>query len=481
MELIEIDNLMSAHGYPIPIGAIFPNWELVKDEVLLPSRKNGSGNGTVHIYLLEDNLKMLKECFSAYFQSHTQSTPCSELVCPKIEHFVQTCNLITLADFAYRYYNYDSQIFNYNDYINKVLFLDDNGFVSFSSIFKLSSENRPYFKQFDKESFGRIVRYVFISQVTAYKLYLYSDSAKQNYAVFWMLGMKAKCPYLVTEKDTTASHSNERLSIPKEENPSPLISAGTSTKYYDIVSEVSMNYGYANSEQRKQAFINYMHSQGKAGRTTTGYIRSLSVLLPNVLTEVYGTSHPSIFEISDMEILKGIDYKLFNDEPMIEHNHKWHRSLSAALHTYIRMLGKNSLVLSNSSNENKPRVAESTNDFHCAPVLCKDEEVRRYAYEKFLEERGTLSEKSRKVYRSTIQGRLTNLIRSSFDDSITNIFAISDYRRLLELDENIWNLPEFVNQNVSSLRQMKAAFQSYIDFIESQLSDDELASLAFGD
>ena len=42
----------------IEICDIFINWEDVKDEILLPDRKKGSGNGTVHIYLLEDNMNM---------------------------------------------------------------------------------------------------------------------------------------------------------------------------------------------------------------------------------------------------------------------------------------------------------------------------------------------------------------------------------------------------------------------------------------
>ena len=57
---------MSNRGYTKAIGAIFSNWELVKDEILLPNRKAGSGNGTVHIYLLEDNMNMFRECFPDY-------------------------------------------------------------------------------------------------------------------------------------------------------------------------------------------------------------------------------------------------------------------------------------------------------------------------------------------------------------------------------------------------------------------------------
>ena len=56
MELTKINDLMFSRGYTKAIAPIFSEWEFVKDEILLPNRKAGSGNGTVHIYLLEDNM-----------------------------------------------------------------------------------------------------------------------------------------------------------------------------------------------------------------------------------------------------------------------------------------------------------------------------------------------------------------------------------------------------------------------------------------
>ena len=42
---------MEALGYDHFVCEIFGDWENVKDEILLPDRKSGSGNGTVHVIL----------------------------------------------------------------------------------------------------------------------------------------------------------------------------------------------------------------------------------------------------------------------------------------------------------------------------------------------------------------------------------------------------------------------------------------------
>ena len=53
-------------GYNHLVCKIFDNWEGVKDEILLPERKDGSGNGTVHVFLGNaDNV--LRNEFSTYY------------------------------------------------------------------------------------------------------------------------------------------------------------------------------------------------------------------------------------------------------------------------------------------------------------------------------------------------------------------------------------------------------------------------------
>ena len=43
--------IMNQMGYNHLVCDIFDNWEDVKDEILLQERKEGSGNGTVHVFL----------------------------------------------------------------------------------------------------------------------------------------------------------------------------------------------------------------------------------------------------------------------------------------------------------------------------------------------------------------------------------------------------------------------------------------------
>lgn len=43
-------NKMQAVGYDQHVCDIFLDWENVKDELLVPERKRGSGNGTIHVF-----------------------------------------------------------------------------------------------------------------------------------------------------------------------------------------------------------------------------------------------------------------------------------------------------------------------------------------------------------------------------------------------------------------------------------------------
>ena len=58
--------IMNEMGYNHLVCDIFDIWEDVKDEILLPDRKDGSGNGTVHVFLGNaDNV--LRNEFSTYY------------------------------------------------------------------------------------------------------------------------------------------------------------------------------------------------------------------------------------------------------------------------------------------------------------------------------------------------------------------------------------------------------------------------------
>ena len=166
----KINELMANRGYTKPIGAIFSEWEFVKDEILLPNRKAGSGNGTVHVYLLEDNMHLFKECFPEYIEAFNKNLPEAEDLCPRIKHFVMTSNVLTVAGFAYHHYNCDANVFNYSDYVSKVMRHDNNGTMTFDSLFKLSTPQirnyAPNMIQKRKESASLVKRGHSASNVT---------------------------------------------------------------------------------------------------------------------------------------------------------------------------------------------------------------------------------------------------------------------------------------------------------------------------
>ena len=59
---------MQAVGYDQNVCDIFVNWEDVKDELLIPERKKGSGNGTIHVFLGAADEELRKE-FPQYYAS----------------------------------------------------------------------------------------------------------------------------------------------------------------------------------------------------------------------------------------------------------------------------------------------------------------------------------------------------------------------------------------------------------------------------
>ena len=223
MEQTKIDEFMRSRGFTKAIGPIFSEWEFVKDEILLPDRKEGSGNGTVHIYLLEDNMTIFRQCFSEYIEAFSKDPKESENLCPHVAHFVMTSNVLTVAGFAYMHYKCDANMFNYENFVHKVMRNDDDGMIAFESLFKFTTENRPYFKQFDKEVFSKIIRYVFVPRKTAYKIYLYSDDDFKNFATFWLIGQIPDSTFIVdTHPQTEAKAINNVKTDNQEKESQPV-------------------------------------------------------------------------------------------------------------------------------------------------------------------------------------------------------------------------------------------------------------------
>lgn len=456
MELTKIDELMRSRGYTKAIGPIFSEWELVKDEILLPDRKEGSGNGTVHIYLLEDNMDIFNQCFSEYVDVFRKNPKDSEDHCPRVAHFVMTANVLTVAGFAYMHYKCDANIFNYADFIHKVMRNDDDGMIAFESLFKFTTENRPYFKQFDKEVFGKIIRYVFVPKKTAYKIYLYADDELKNFAAFWIIGQIPDNTFIVDSnlKVETRTIKPEIGDCFQEEIEEPALTP----------------------DDVKQRFINYIVSTGLPLRTAKAYAGNVKNMIPIAMKMLDGQEHPSPFTITNVEELKRIDEQLWANDDVVKWNTEKHHRASAALHMYIKMFEEPVEVDTIHDEPQKPKVVHSM-DY----TLNAEEERQKAAFADYLRNEKEMVDVTVSSYTNVLQKRLSTLIRDAYNSEFRNIYSITDLKVLMRMEDSIWAIPEIVEGNEKSKGRLTAAFRAYTEFIESTLSDDELAAIAFGD
>ena len=141
---------MASLGYNQLVCDIFIKWEDVKDEILIPERKSGSGNGTIHVFLGAADAKLKNEFRSYYSAVENGEDPSIRAV--KVKHIFLVSNIISMLGYVCKYYHSKNEAFekSINDNLNLLdSYNDGNGFLSTQSLFKLStgsSKLRPYFK-----------------------------------------------------------------------------------------------------------------------------------------------------------------------------------------------------------------------------------------------------------------------------------------------------------------------------------------------
>lgn len=184
-------NKMQAAGYDQHVCDIFLNWENVKDELLVPERKRGSGNGTIHVFLGAADAELRKE-FPQYYASVQNETDAADCAI-EIKHYFLTSNIVSMLGYVCQYnyeHNYDitQQVKEVLSYISQTT--EANGLLKTKSLLKLStgaSKLRPYFKQFESDGvFAKIIRKILLPN-SAYKISLYKNS-NNEYAAFWLIG-----------------------------------------------------------------------------------------------------------------------------------------------------------------------------------------------------------------------------------------------------------------------------------------------------
>jgi len=178
---------MQAVGYGQNVCDIFVNWEDVKDELLIPERKKGSGNGTIHVFL-----GAADEEFPKYYASVQNEIDAANGAI-EIKHYFLKSNIISMLGYVCQYnheHHYDiaAQVEEILNFIAQSTATEE--MISTKSLFKLSTgatKLRPYFKQFESNGvFAKIIRKILLPN-SAYKISLYKNN-NNEYAAFWLIG-----------------------------------------------------------------------------------------------------------------------------------------------------------------------------------------------------------------------------------------------------------------------------------------------------
>lgn len=231
------NELMSSKGYDNFVLDFFGKWEIVKDEILIPERKTGTGNGTIHIFLGGNNVDKLEQSFPDYFKLYRLGTA-KDSDCPKIKHYVKISNLLSVVGHTYHHLvkNNISETdkLKFDKYIEQLKAYGENDVLEFSSLFKMASGNRPYFKQFEGSVFNDLIRLLFIPSISAYQIFLYQNSNANEFASFWLIGQNSF-------ENSTADISN--ISFPKTKK-----TVETNLNYKTFLTDIKNANYYANNK-----------------------------------------------------------------------------------------------------------------------------------------------------------------------------------------------------------------------------------------
>ena len=206
-------NKLNLLGYTQLVCDIFPKWEDVKDEILVPERKSGTGNGTIHVFLGAADNELQKEFASYYRAVNNGEDPSVGAI--EVKHYFLTSNVLSMIGYVCQYYYSKGQ--NSNDQVKAILSLlssypNENGLLETTSFFKLStgsSRLRPYFKQFESNGvFTKLIRQLLLPN-SGYKISLYKN-ANGEYAAFWLIGFDWQTDFEANSNKDLLSDKNTR-------------------------------------------------------------------------------------------------------------------------------------------------------------------------------------------------------------------------------------------------------------------------------
>ena len=219
---------MNELGYNQLVCDIFLNWEDVKDEILLPERKQGSGNGTIHVFLGAADAA-LREEFPSYYEAVDNGEDTS-VGAIEVKHYFTPSNIISMLGYVCKYLHekeqeVDSTVSSILEYL--ATSQDESGLLYTKSLLKLSvgsNKLRPYFKQFESNGvFTKLVRQILLPN-SSYKISLYKNEDGE-YAAFWLIGFN----WL---NDFEADSSGEHIENPQAPKKEPDLSLNLQQIYY---------------------------------------------------------------------------------------------------------------------------------------------------------------------------------------------------------------------------------------------------------
>ena len=222
------NNKMNELGYNQLVCDIFLNWEDVKDEILLPERKQGSGNGTIHVFLGAADAA-LREEFPSYYEAVDNGEDTS-IGAIEVKHYFTPSNIISMLGYVCKYLHekeqeVDSTVSSILEYL--ATSQDESGLLYTKSLLKLSvgsNKLRPYFKQFESNGvFTKLVRQILLPN-SSYKISLYKNEDGE-YAAFWLIGFN----WL---NDFEADSSGEHIENPQAPKKEPDLSLNLQQIYY---------------------------------------------------------------------------------------------------------------------------------------------------------------------------------------------------------------------------------------------------------
>ena len=155
-------NKLNLLGYTQLVCDIFPKWEDVKDEILVPERKSGTGNGTIHVFLGAADNELQKEFASYYRAVNNGEDPSVGAI--EVKHYFLTSNVLSMIGYVCQYYYSKGQ--NSNDQVKAILSLlssypNENGLLETTSFFKLSTgcagKHRSWFQRNMRSPTGTVL------------------------------------------------------------------------------------------------------------------------------------------------------------------------------------------------------------------------------------------------------------------------------------------------------------------------------------